>query len=82
MIAGTGALAPPARAAATGRGDLKGPAFDLEGLAFYEGQGYLAAGLGHDALKGGAGDPHASGSLLLGQAIQVGQAQGFQFFLE
>jgi molybdenum storage protein len=65
-----------------GCGDLKDPAFNLEALAFCEGQGHLAAGLGHDTLKGGTGDAHASGRFLLGQAIQVGQAQGFQFFLE
>jgi hypothetical protein len=82
VIVGTGALAPPARTAPTRRGDLKGPAFDLEGLAFNEGQSHLATGLGHDPLKGGAGDAHASGGLLLGQAIQVGQAQSFQFFLK
>ena len=75
-------MAPPARSAATRRGDLKGPAFDLEGLAFNESQGHLAAGLGYNALKGRAGDAHASGCFLLGEAIQVGQAQGFQFFLE
>ena len=82
MIAGSGALAPAARAARTGRGYLKGPAFDLDGVTLDQGQGHLVAGLGHDALKGGTRDAHTPGRFLLSQAVQVGQAQGFQFFLE
>ena len=64
------------------RGDLKGPTLDLEGVAFCYGQSNLAAGTGNDALKRGTGDPHATGRILLGQAFQVGQPQGFQFLLQ
>jgi hypothetical protein len=53
---------------------LEGAALDLEGVASGQSQGNLATGLGDNALKGGAGDAHAPGRLLLGQAFQVGQA--------
>jgi hypothetical protein len=59
------------------RGYLKGSALDLEGVALGQGKGNLASGLGDDALKGGARDAHAPRCLFLGQAFQVGQAQGF-----
>jgi hypothetical protein len=47
-----------------------------------QGQGYLAAGLGHDALKGGARNAHVPGCFFLGQIFEIGQAQGFQLLLE
>jgi hypothetical protein len=60
--------------------DLKGAAFDLKCKPFGQSQGDLPMCLRDDTLKGGAGYTHASSRLSLGQALQVGQAQGFQFF--
>jgi hypothetical protein len=60
----------------------KCPAFDLERVPFDQGFGDLAAGLGHDALEGGTGNSHPPGCLLLSEALQVGQADGFQLFVE
>jgi hypothetical protein len=65
VIEGWGLLPVATRATRPGRMDFEGAAFDLKGLALAQGQGHLAAGLGDDALKGGAGDTHAPGCLLL-----------------
>ena len=62
--------------------DVKGPTLDLKGVTACQSQGDLAAGSGYDALKRGTGDTHATGGILLGQTLQVGQPQGFQFLLQ
>lgn len=64
------------------RGHLKGPAVDLESLAFDQRHGNLAMGLGEDALKGGARDSHTFGCLFLSQALQVGQTECLQLLLK
>jgi hypothetical protein len=51
-------------------------------VPFGQSQGYLVAGLGDDTLKGGTGNAHAPGRLNLAQALQVGQAQGFQLLMK
>jgi hypothetical protein len=53
-----------------------------ERMAFDQGRGHLAARLVDDALKCRAGDAHAVGCLGLGQAFEVGQAQGFQLLAQ
>ena len=75
-------LIPPAGATRTRGAHLKGASLDLECVPLDQGQSYLAASLGDDALKGGAGNAHALGRLGLGQALQVGEAQGFHLLVE
>jgi hypothetical protein len=75
-------LVPAARAARSRCPNLEGPALDLQGMAPGKGQGNLAAGPRDDALKGRAGHTHPISRLMLSEAFKVGQAQGFQLFLE
>jgi hypothetical protein len=65
-----------------GRTDLEGTALDLESVTLGQSLSHLATGLGDDALKGGAGDTHAPGCLLLRQAFQVGQSQSLELLLQ
>ena len=81
-MANAGPLVATARAARVPWTDLEGATFDLEGVALGQGPGHLAAGPGDDALKRGTRDAHAPGCLLLGEAFQVSQPQGFQLLLK
>jgi hypothetical protein len=67
---------------ASRRTDLEGAALDLQRLTLGQGQRHLAAGPGEDTLEGGARNLHAGGGGRLGQALQIGQAQRFEFLLK
>ena len=61
---------------------LEGATFDLEGMPLDECLGHPATSLSHHALERRPGDAHLFRRLGLGQALQIGQAQGLQFLLE
>jgi predicted RNA-binding protein with TRAM domain len=53
-------------------------ASDQQAPAVNQGFGYFMTPRFQDTGKGGAGDAHLFGSLLLVKALQVGQANGFE----
>jgi hypothetical protein len=63
-------------------GHPKGAAFYLECGTGDQGLGHLTAGLCHHPLKSRAGDAHLVGGIRLVLSFQIGQAQGFQLFIE